>query len=97
MCKTEIFADILDTVSKETEIPKERILSESKDAEVVDARYILVKLLTDTGMYPSQIASKRNKTRRAVNYIISNFSNRETAGKMLRIYLDNIKKRLGNR
>ena len=97
MCKTEIFADILDTVSTETEIPKERILSESKDAEVVDARYILVKLLTDTGMYPSQIASKTNKTRRAVNYIISNFSNRETAGKMLRIYLDNIKKRLGNR
>ena len=97
MCKTEIFADILDTVSKETAIPKERILSESKDAEVVDARYILVKLLTDTGMYPSQIASKTNKTRRAVNYIISNFSNRETAGKMLRIYLDNIKKRLGNR
>ena len=97
MCKTEIFADILDTVSKETEIPKERILSESKDAEVVDARYILVKLLTDTGMYPSQIASKINKTRRAVNYIIGNFSNRETAGKMLRIYLDNIKNRLGNR
>ena len=97
MCKTEIFAHILDTVSKETEIPKERILSESKDAEVVDARYILVKLLTDTGMYPSQIASKINKTRRAVNYIISNFSSRETAGKMLRIYLDNIKKRLGNR
>ena len=97
MCKTEIFADILGAVSKETEIPKERILSESKDAEVVDARYILVKLLTDTGMYPSQIASKINKTRRAVNYIISNFSNRETAGKMLRIYLDNIKKRLGNR
>ena len=97
MCKTEIFADILGAVSKETEIPKERILSESKDAEVVDARYILVKLLTDIGMYPSQIAAKINKTRRAVNYIISNFSSRETAGKMLRIYLDSIKKRLGNR
>ena len=44
MCKSEIFATILQTVSQETEIPPEQILSRKKDEETVDARYLLVYL-----------------------------------------------------
>lgn len=35
MCKSEIFAETINLVSQETEIPAERILSPDKDAETV--------------------------------------------------------------
>lgn len=38
MCKSELYRQILGTVSQETEIPEERILSKAKNAEIVDAR-----------------------------------------------------------
>lgn len=64
--------------------------------ETVDARYILAYMLFERGLYPSQIAIYLNKTKRSVNYMISNFRERMEGGKMLRIYLENIKKSLGN-
>lgn len=96
MCKSEIFAKIINIVSKETEVPVDQILSSDKNMETVDARYLLVSLLSESGMYPSQIAVHIHKTKRAVNYMISNFYERMGSGKMLRIYWDNIKKSLGN-
>lgn len=85
MCKSEIFAEILRIVSTETEISTSDILSNNKEAEVVDARYLLVHLLYEHGFYPSQIASHVRKTKRSINYILSNFSDRLQGGKMLRI------------
>lgn len=38
MCKSELYRQILGTVSQETEISEERILSKAKNAEIVDAR-----------------------------------------------------------
>lgn len=96
MCKSEIFAKTINLVSQETEIPVDRILSSNKDTETVDARYLLVSLLAETGMYPSQIATHIHKTKRSVNYMISNFRERIESGKMLRIYWENIKKSLRN-
>jgi hypothetical protein len=96
MCKSEIFAETINLVSRETEIPVNQILSSKKDTETVDARYLLVSLLSDRGMYPSQIASHINKTKRAVNYMITNFRMRMESGKMLRIYWENIRKSLGS-
>lgn len=43
MCKLEIFAETINLVSQETEIPVNRILSSDKDTETVDARYMLVR------------------------------------------------------
>nr|DAD56174.1 MAG TPA: chromosomal replication initiator protein [Caudoviricetes sp.] len=96
MCKSEIFAEILRIVSKETEISTNEILSNSKEAEIVDARYLLVHLLYERGFYPSQIALQTNKTKRSINYILSGFSDRIQRGKMLRIQYENIKKSQGN-
>lgn len=56
MCKSEIFAETINLVAQETEIPASRILSSDKDTETVDARYLLVQLLVERGMYPSQKA-----------------------------------------
>lgn len=96
MCKSEIFAEILEIVSQETEISANRILSSDKDTETVDARYLLVHLLSEKGFYPSQTSIHLHKTKRAINYIISNFQERLDSGKMMRIYLANIKKSIGN-
>ena len=73
MCKSEIFAEILKIVSQETEIAIDRILSSDKDSETVDARYLLVHILSEKGFYPSQTSIHLRKTKRAINYIISNF------------------------
>ena len=96
MCKSEIFAKILRLVSEETEISTSDILSGSKETDVVDARYLLVYLLHERGFYPSQIALYVCKTKRSINYILSSFSDRFRAGKMLRIQYENIKKTAGN-
>ena len=55
MCKSEIFAKIINIVSKETEVSVDQILSSDKNMETVDARYLLVFFLFESGMYPSQI------------------------------------------
>jgi len=95
MCKTEIFAEILDVVSNETEIPTSVILSPCKNADVVDARHIMVYLLSRYGFYPSSIASFMHITKRAVNAILTKFHDREKNGKILRINLENARKLLG--
>ena len=94
MYKSEIFNKTLQIVSEETEISVESMLSKSKEADVVDARYLLVYSLYQQGFYPSHIACKINKTKRAVNYMISHFDNRMESGKMMRIQRENIGKRM---
>lgn len=51
MCKADIFNEIIQIVSRETEIAPKVILSGSKEAEVVDARYLLVYFLFKEGFY----------------------------------------------
>lgn len=97
MSKTDIFNAILRLVSEETELPCPQILSGRKDMETVDARYLLVHFLAETGLPPSYIASKIGMTERTVTNILTNFELRVATQKMLRIYSENIQKRLGNK
>lgn len=83
MNKKEIFARILEMVSKATEVPASRILSGDKTREVVDARHLLVNILYEKGFYPSQIAAMTGKTKRTVTYAITNFCYRMKCGKFL--------------
>lgn len=76
MSKSEIFNTILRMVSEETEIPSAQILSGRKDTETVDARYLLVHFLFQSGLNPSYIAARIGKTERAVNQIHTNFDQR---------------------
>lgn len=68
MCKSEIFAEILEAVSRETEVSAAQILGNSKQMEVVDARSILVKLLSGKGFYPEQIAKLMHKTSACIRH-----------------------------
>ena len=91
MCKSEIFAEILNLVGKETEVSTELILSSSKVTEVVDARSIV-----EYGLYPEQIAALLHKTSASIRYLISTFESRKNTNKMIAIYLQNIRKSLAN-
>ena len=97
MCKSEIFAEILQVVSQETEIPPEQILSSRKDEETVDARYLLVYFLSQNGFCSSRIAFCIHKDIRTVNFIITRFEERKASRKLFGILLENIKKVLGNK
>ena len=92
MCKSEIFAEILEAVSRETEVPASRILSDSKQMEVVDARSILVRLLYEKGLYPEQIAVLLHKTAACVRHLLSNYEIRKTTNKIIAIYTQNVRK-----
>ena len=96
MCKSEIFNRVLDVVSQQTEVSREQILSRSKSMEVVDARCILFRLLQEQGLYPGQIATQARKTPAAIRYLLSHFEDRVKSNKMVKIYLQNIRKCIGN-
>ena len=76
MCKTELFNEVLEIVSRETEIPANKIISHDRSAEVVDARYILAYILYRRGIYISTIAEMMGYSRRAIEKIISQFDDR---------------------
>lgn len=92
MCKSEIFAEIIEAVSRETEVSASQILGCSKHMEVVDARSILVKLLNERGLYPEQIAVLLHKTAASIRYLLSNYESRKSANKIIAIYAQNIRK-----
>lgn len=71
MRKSEIFEHVIRVIELETEISREMILSSRKDAEIVDARYLLVYSLHCKGFYFKEIAAILRMTRQAVNQIVA--------------------------
>lgn len=85
MKKSEIFASVLADVSAETEIGSDRILSESKLEEVVDARYLVIYLLSRNGFYPRMIAERMRMSQRAVRKAQAGFEARLEGSAGLRL------------
>ena len=96
MPKSDIYRHIISAVVEETEIPEEKILSDSRKTEVVDARTILVNLLIEKGFYPSQIAELINKSTATVHNMIKCYNTHQRMNKLLSIYYQNIRKKLLN-
>ena len=94
MCKTQIFNDILQIVSEETEKNEALILSDNKSTAVVDARSILVDILREKGLYPVQIAEYLHKTPAGIRNLISGFENRKRSNGILAIYSQRIRNRM---
>ena len=85
MSKIADFADrVIELVSYDTDIQKEKILSRRRATEVVDARHLAIKLLHSNNVYPSRIASIFNLSPRTIHYIITTFDTRAQANKTLR-------------
>ncbi len=83
MLKHEIINSVLKIVSEETEISREQILSPSKIRDIVDARFLAIKLLYDAGIYPSSIAKAFNITPRSVGYAVTAFGDRTSTSRLL--------------
>ena len=91
MRKSELFARILSAVAEETELSSLEILSHRKTFEVVDARYLLVYLLTYYRFYRSEIARNLNLTPQAVGRIFTGFESRCQQSRFLESNLNRIK------
>lgn len=96
MCKRKIFAELLSTVSRETEISEETIMSRSRYEEVVDARCLLVKLLHESGMYPPVIAGLMGRTPAGIRYILSDYDDRVRSKRYLENNAQAVRKQLKN-
>lgn len=90
-----VLTKVLETVSKETDIPASVIMSRCSLAEVVDARWICVKLLNLYGYYTSKIAELMHITPRYVQYIITDFDDRILFNRLMRTNYERIRKILG--
>ena len=90
------FADyVLELVAEELDVPKESIMSKSRNAEVVDARHTAVKLLHCNNIYPSKIARVFGLTTRNIQYVITSFDSRIQTNRSLRNSYAKIAKQLG--
>lgn len=95
--KAKYYATVMSVVTDLTDLSENQILNGKRTMEVVDARWLCVRLMRDIGLYPFQIAELMAMTVRAVQYILNNFDDRMRFGDaMLNIYLQMAKNRLGN-
>lgn len=92
----EIFAKLLKIVSEVTEVPPDMIMSRDRHEEVVDARCLLVYLLSQQGLYPSAIARYTRLSVRTINLMISTFSERLYSRRILVVNLKKSQQKLGN-
>lgn len=76
MCKLDYFEKVLNIVASLTELTTGQILHGKKTDEVVDARWILVKLMAEHGYHTAKIAMLLSMTQRNVTYILTVFQDR---------------------
>ena len=76
MCKKNYFDRVLAVVAELSELSSEDILYGRKTDEVVDARWIIVKILHEQGYHTSKIAMLLNMTQRNVTHILTIFQDR---------------------
>lgn len=91
---TELTATIIDFVATEFEVPKEMILSKSRNAEAVDARHAVAMLLYKSGIYVSRIAGILRVSPRYVQYIVTEFEGRLQSNRPLRMTYERVLARL---
>lgn len=95
--KAKYYATVMSVVTDLTDLTEDEILNGKRTMEVIDARWLCVRLMKDIGLYPYQIAEMMAMSVRTVQYIINNFDDRMKFGDaMLKIYLQMAKKRLEN-
>lgn len=91
------FERIIEAVAEASELPPCQILCRRRYPETIDARWVVVKLLREEGVYSSKIADYLGMTTRNVNHILFNIETRLSFGdKALSNILETARKKLGN-
>ena len=94
MRKQEMFEMVLSFIEEETEVSRSLILSGDKHEEVVDARSLLIIVLSELGFYPSQIAALSGICPRCISPFIVAFGERRASRRMLGIYYERVMRKL---
>lgn len=94
MCKSEIFERIAAAVAAEMELPVAEVLSQRKTTEVVDARYLLIRISLDKGLYRADVARRTGLTPQAVGRIYTCFDARCEQNQLLRPAVNQIRTKL---
>ena len=76
MYKKDYFDRLVSIVAKLSDLSAEDILHGRKTDEVVDARWIIVRMLSEHGYHTSKIAMLLHMTQRNVTYILTVFQDR---------------------
>lgn len=76
MGKIEDFSKVIKVVTELTEVSEDAILGRSREAEVVDARWMTICLLKEKGYSSKQIAHLMNHPTRTINHALNGFSDR---------------------
>jgi hypothetical protein len=76
MYKQDYFDKVLAVVAELSELSVGNILNGRKTDEVVDARWIIVKILHEQGYHTSKIALLLHMTQRNVTHIVNIFQDR---------------------
>ena len=93
--KTRYYNMVMSVVTDLTDLTEQQILYGKRTREVVDARWLCVRLMSELGMYTRQIAGFMRMSMRAVQYILMDFDARIKFGDaMLNIYLFQARKRV---
>ncbi len=94
MYKKDYFERLVSVVAQLSELSADNILFGRKTDEVVDARWIIVKILHEQGYHTSKIAMLLNMTQRNVTHILTIFQDRldgyEATYQKARIQVGNI-------
>ena len=94
----EEFERIVNAVAEAAELRPAQILSRRRFPEIIDARWVAVKLMREEGFYTSRIADLMQMTTRNVNHILFLVEMRLSLNdKALGNILEGARKKLRNR
>lgn len=77
-----------------TEVPAELILSDCRESEVVEARMIAIKILSDMGYSAQRLAKYFNKTDAGVRRILAMYDTRSSHNILIRKMAQQIKNKV---
>lgn len=84
MKKAELFRYALNLVSDVLDLSPDRIMSKCRKAELVDARYLIVHILSGYGLYADEIADMMKCTPNNIRCIFTNMSYRMSGNSSFR-------------
>ena len=76
MDKVEYFSKVIKVVTELTEVSEDAILGRSREAEVVDARWMAICLMHEKGYSTKEIAPLMCHPIRTINHALKGFSDR---------------------
>lgn len=76
MYKKDYFSRLVSVVAELSELTEADIMEGRKTDAVVDARWIIVRILKEQGYHTANIAMLLNMTQRNVSYILTAFQDR---------------------